>query len=114
MWLVPARSRDTTRVPAPRLFLVMAALLVAPAVSMVALALSRSEPLGAIDSAGATWTISGRGSGGPIPKSVRFLGARPNCGPPVARALSRAYPILGWRATNAVVRPGIPVRLVPG
>jgi len=49
--------------------LVLAALLVALAVSMVARAPShRDARQGAIDAGGATWTISGRGIGDPEPK----------------------------------------------
>ena len=59
---------ETLRVPGPPRSLVLAALLVAAAVSMVALAPSRATPSGAIDSDDATWTISGRGSGDPESK----------------------------------------------
>jgi hypothetical protein len=70
-------QRGSGRVPAPLRSLVLAALLVTAAVSMVALAPSRSDrgatPPGAVDSGDATWTISGRGSGDPEPKDSRTV-----------------------------------------
>jgi hypothetical protein len=51
--------------------LVLAALLVTAAVSMVALAPSRATPSGAIDFDDATWTISGEGA---VTQNPRILG----------------------------------------